>query len=134
MSERNKNELDEKALEGQVENQPEDERPVPKTGLALRVEQMDEKKWAVWTSVVGVALALIAAACLFFYPQPEGASGISWGPMIALALALVLPGYAERRLERRAPKMRIWLMITLAAALVVYVIVNLLAGNTFLKQ
>jgi len=125
MSEKRPNDVNEEneVMTGEVE-----ESTTPKTGFALRVEQMSDAEWDKWTIVAGVVLALAAAGFLFLYPSSEG-SAFSMGPILALAVAMILPGYAERRLERRAPKLRIALIITLSAAIVIYLAVMLLTGQ-----
>lgn len=111
----------------------DDEARVPKTGLALKVEQMDERSWTMWSTVAGAVIGLIAAACLFLIPS-EGGGMFPIGTLIAFAMAMIVPGYIERSLERKAPRMRIALIIALGAALVIYVIVMLLSGEQIIQQ
>ena len=106
----------------------DDETYVPKTGFALRVEEMGEQEWSKWSMFGGIALALIASAFLFLYPASEN-SVMPMGSLIAFALVLILPGYIERRLERPAPRMRMSLIITLAVSLALYIVFMLLSGR-----
>ncbi|MEA4897168.1 MAG: hypothetical protein VB067_04400 [Christensenellaceae bacterium] len=107
------------------EERSEDGEPtVPKTGFLRRVEKMPESEWNLWSALAGVVLGLLASASLFFYPKSNGF--LPMGSLIALALATVVPRYAERRLERNAPKLRIAMIATLAIALAVFVAVKLI--------
>lgn len=115
-------------LRGSVTD-PDEEIVVPKTGLPLRVEQMNEVEWKKWTTIAGAVLGLIAAACLFLFPSNDENSIVSIGWLLALVLALVVPGYAEKRLERAAPRLRIALIISLGAAMLVYLAYILLSGK-----
>ena len=112
-------------LEGEVrEALSEDGEPVvPKTGFLRRVEKMPESEWRLWSALAGVVLGLLASASLFFYPKSDGF--LPMGSLIALALATVVPRYAERRLERDAPKLRLALIVTLVVALLVFLAIKL---------
>lgn len=95
--------------------------------------RMDERRWKRAQCVIGALLGLAAGVALFWeviFPGPEGQQGMFSIPLlVAIAIALIVPNIIEKQGLRRAPVLRVAMVIALAAVLVIYVIVVALTGG-----
>lgn len=85
--------------------------------------RMDDAKWALAQRVTGAILGAIAGVALFW----EGLtgreeSGFSISLIVAVVIAMLVPNIIEKQSARRIPKLRIALVIGLAAVIVAYFI------------
>lgn len=88
--------------------------------------RMDDKKWALVQRVVGALMGLLCGVALFWNTSDSQQGGFSYSLIIAVLIALVLPNIIEKQGMRRAPQLRIAMVITLAIMIVAFFIITLL--------
>ena len=92
--------------------------------------RMSEARWTLMQRIVGALLGIAAGMSLFWdtfmkteASQQQRQSFFSMPLVIAIVIAMVVPNIIEKQSLRRIPKLRIALVIGLAAIIVVYFIV-----------
>ena len=91
-------------------------------GFQKFIARMDEKTWTIAQRVVGAILGLGAGAALFWNGGSHSEQGFSYSLIIAVVVAMLVPNILEKQGGRRIPKLRIALVIALAAVIVGYFI------------
>ena len=99
--------------------------------------RMDEARWTLMQRIVGALMGVAAGIALFWdsifppeNPQPQGL--FTMPLVIAIVIALILPNVIEKQGLRRAPKLRIAMIVSLAAFLAVYfVVMGVRSGFSF---
>ena len=100
-------------------------------GFQKYCARMDDKKWSLLQRIVGALLGVIAGVALFWdtlvrpsagAAQQQG--GIFTIPLIvAIVVALIVPNIIEKQSLRRAPKLRVAMVIALTAVIAIYFVV-----------
>lgn len=99
-----------------------------KGALYTKVYNMTEDEWKKAQTIFGVLAGLIVSACLFLI-RPSGESTVSWNFLIALAIALLVPRFVEKKLDRRTSFGQRIMLIVLAIAMVAFVLYTWLTGG-----
>lgn len=98
-------------------------------GFQRYIAKLDDAKWALVQRIAGSIMGILAGVALFWKTNTEQQGIFSIPLLIALMIALVLPNIIEKQGLRRAPKLRIAMVIALAAVLVVYFAFNVIQGG-----
>ena len=109
----------------EIDNDPikwdKDEAPtewVP-TEFEKKIKAIPEDKWNLYQTIGGAAIGIIAAALLF-----ASSSGLSWGFLVAVVLALLLPNWLEDKGRRKLFRARIAMIIALGIGIVAMLLYN----------
>lgn len=105
---------------GPEKTEPKKEAPPPEpTELEKKAAAIDDKKWALYNRIAGVAAGLISSAFLYVLPLlVEGSS--TYGLIAAVVIAFLGPGFAEKKLGRSINIGRKWMLITFGASLLLF--------------
>ena len=100
--------------------------------------RMDDRRWALMQRIVGALLGIAAGVALFWDTMVRTEStqrqqGIFSAPLvIAIIIAMIVPNIIEKQSLRRIPKLRIAMVISLAAVIVIYfIIIGIQTGFQF---
>ena len=91
--------------------------------------RMDDRRWTLAQRIVGALLGIAAGLSLFWdtfmktVSSQQQQSFFSMPLIVAVVIAMVVPNIIEKQSLRRIPKLRIALVIGLAAIIVIYFIV-----------
>ena len=86
------------------------------------IARMSEKTWTIVQRVVGALLGIASGVALFWNGGSDTQSGFSYSLIVAVVIAMLIPNLIEKKGLRRIPKLRIALVIALAAMIVIYFI------------
>ena len=86
------------------------------------IARMSEKTWTIVQRVVGALLGIASGVALFWNGGSDTQSGFSYSLIVAVVIAMLIPNLIEKKGLRRIPKLRIALVISLAAMIVIYFI------------
>lgn len=86
------------------------------------IARMSEKTWTIVQRVVGALLGIASGVALFWNGGSDTESGFSYSLIVAVVIAMLIPNLIEKKGLRRIPKLRIALVISLAAMIVIYFI------------
>ena len=86
------------------------------------IARMSEKTWTIVQRVVGALLGIASGVALFCNGGSDTESGFSYSLIVAVVIAMLIPNLIEKKGLRRIPKLRIALVISLAAMIVIYFI------------
>ena len=86
------------------------------------IARMSEKTWTIVQRVVGALLGIASGVALFWNGGSDTESGFSYSLIVAVVIAMLIPNLIEKKGLRRIPKLRIALVIALAAMIVIYFI------------
>lgn len=92
------------------------------TGFQKAIARMSEKTWTIVQRVVGALLGIASGVALFWNGGSDTESGFSYSLIVAVVIAMLIPNLIEKKGLRRIPKLRIALVISLAAMIVIYFI------------
>lgn len=91
-------------------------------GFQKAIARMSEKTWTIVQRVVGALLGIASGVALFWNGGSDTESGFSYSLIVAVVIAMLIPNLIEKKGLRRIPKLRIALVISLAAMIVIYFI------------
>ena len=91
-------------------------------GFQKAIARMSEKTWTIVQRVVGALLGIASGVALFWNGGSDTQSGFSYSLIVAVVIAMLIPNLIEKKGLRRIPKLRIALVISLAAMIVIYFI------------
>ena len=86
------------------------------------IARMSEKTWTIVQRVVGALLGIASGVALFWNGGSDSEGGFSYSLIVAVVIAMLIPNLIEKKGLRRIPKLRIALVISLAAMIVIYFI------------
>ena len=86
------------------------------------IARMSEKTWTIVQRVVGALLGIASGVALFWNGGSDSEGGFSYSLIVAVVIAMLIPNLIEKKGLRRIPKLRIALVIALAAMIVIYFI------------
>ena len=86
------------------------------------IARMSEKTWTIVQRVVGALLGIASGVALFWNGGSDTEGGFSYSLIVAVVIAMLIPNLIEKKGLRRIPKLRIALVISLAAMIVIYFI------------
>ena len=86
------------------------------------IARMSEKTWTIVQRVVGALLGIASGVALFWNGGSDSEGGFSYSLIVAIVIAMLIPNLIEKKGLRRIPKLRIALVISLAAMIVIYFI------------
>ena len=86
------------------------------------IARMSEKTWTIVQRVVGALLGIASGVALFWNGGSDTEGGFSYSLIVAIVIAMLIPNLIEKKGLRRIPKLRIALVIALAAMIVIYFI------------
>ena len=92
------------------------------TSFQKAIARMSEKTWTIVQRVVGALLGIASGVALFWNGGSDTQSGFSYSLIVAVVIAMLIPNLIEKKGLRRIPKLRIALVISLAAMIVIYFI------------
>jgi len=87
------------------------------------IAKLDDKKWVLYQRILGIVLGVASAVSLFWKGGGESAEkegAFSWGLVIAIVLAMLVPNIIEKKGMRKINKARTTLAITLGVCIVIY--------------
>ena len=100
--------------------------------------RMDDKRWTLMQRVVGALMGIAAGVSLFWdtlvrTQAAQQRQGIFSAPLvIAIVIAMILPNIIEKQSLRRVPKLRVAMVIALAAVIILYfVVIGIQTGFQF---
>lgn len=88
-------------------------------GFQKFIARLDEKTWKLYQSVAGVLLGALSAVALFWDGNKTEGS-FSYGLIVAVILAILVPNILDRKGLRKVNRMRVVLAITLGVIIVGY--------------
>ena len=91
-------------------------------GFQKAIARMSEKTWTIVQRVVGALLGIASGVALFWNGGSDTEGGFSYSLIVAVVIAMLIPNLIEKKGLRRIPKLRIALVIALAAMIVIYFI------------
>ena len=91
-------------------------------GFQKAIARMSEKTWTIVQRVVGALLGIASGVALFWNGGSDTESGFSYSLIVAVVIAMLIPNLIEKKGLRRIPKLRIALVISLSAMIVIYFI------------
>ena len=91
-------------------------------GFQKAIARMSEKTWTIVQRVVGALLGIASGVALFWNGGSDSEGGFSYSLIVAVVIAMLIPNLIEKKGLRRIPKLRIALVISLAAMIVIYFI------------
>ena len=91
-------------------------------GFQKAIARMSEKTWTIVQRVVGALLGIASGVALFWNGGSDTEGGFSYSLIVAVVIAMLIPNLIEKKGLRRIPKLRIALVISLAAMIVIYFI------------
>lgn len=99
--------------------------------MEKRIAAIPEEKWKLYTTVGGAVLGVLVIAILMLGSSDLGA----WALILAAALALLAPRYAERWWRRPIPRVRTAMLVAMLVSLaVVFVAAGLRNGFRFFEN
>jgi len=118
--------------EEQMEDIPllEEDRPLDKGWLYNFVLKMDDVQFRRAQTIFGLILGLVAATVLFIpIGQKDDGSSSMWNMAIALVIAMPLPRFIEKKIEKRIPHAQKIMAISLGVGLAGYALFLFLSGR-----
>ena len=94
------------------------EEQEPKSAILEKIQKMDDAEWKKWQIGGGILLGLLVCAVLFLLQTTATFGSINF--LIAGLIALLVPRWLEKKLEREIRKGRLALIFTLLAGVVWY--------------
>ena len=91
-------------------------------GFQKAIARMSEKTWTIVQRVVGALLGIASGVALVWNGGSDTEGGFSYSLIVAVVIAMLIPNLIEKKGLRRIPKLRIALVIALAAMIVIYFI------------
>ena len=91
-------------------------------GFQKAIARMSEKTWTIVQRVVGALLGIASGVALFWNGGSDTEGGFSYSLIVAVVIAMLIPNLLEKKGLRRIPKLRVALVISLAAMIVIYFI------------
>ena len=88
-------------------------------GFQLFIARLDEQKWKLYQSIAGAVLGILAAVALFWDSNTEQSS-FSYGLIVAVIIAILIPNLLERKGLRKMSRLRVVMAITLGIVIVAY--------------
>ncbi|NLF26595.1 MAG: hypothetical protein GX592_01755 [Clostridiales bacterium] len=116
----------------QMEDVPllEEDTPLDKGWLYNFVLKMDDVQFRRAQTIFGLILGLVAATVLFIpIGQKEDGNSSMWNMAIALVIALPLPRFIERKIEKRIPQAQKIMAISMGVGLAAYALFMFLSGR-----
>ena len=83
------------------------------------IARLDDKKWKLYQRIAGAVLGLLACVALF-WKNGEEQGTFSYGLIIAMIIALIVPNILEKRALRKMGVMRITMAIAMGVAVLEY--------------
>jgi|GEM_PF-5312003 len=112
--------------------EPEDDTPPEPTAFQKRIAAIPDKQWRRLQIILGIVLGAGSAASIVLLGNAgENMSTISL--LVAALLALVLPGVLEKQGARKTPVMRTTLIISLVAAMALFMFYGLVLNPSFFR-
>ena len=118
--------------EEQMEDIPllEEDKPLDKGWLYNFVYKMDDVQFRRAQTIFGLILGLVAATVLFIpIGQKEDGTSSMWNMAIALVIAMPLPRFIEKKIEKRIPQAQKIMAISLGIGLAAYALFLFLSGR-----
>lgn len=91
-------------------------------GFQKAIARMSEKTWTIVQRVVGALLGIASGVALFWNGGSDTEGGFSYSLIVAVVIAMLIPNLLEKKGLRRIPKLRVALVISLSAMIVIYFI------------
>ena len=105
----------------------EEDKPEDRGWLYAFVAKMDDKQFRRAQMIFGCVIGALGAAALAF-PVGSDTNASLWTLVIALFIVMWLPGFVERKTDKKMPVARKWMLIVFAAAMLIFIGVNALNG------
>lgn len=110
--------------EGQLQDELLEESGM--NGFQKYIARMDDKKWNTVQICAGAVMGVIAAIALFWDEvigkADQTNTSLFTAPLVvAIVIAMIMPNIIEKQGLRRAPKLRIALVIALLAGIILYI-------------
>lgn len=93
------------------------------TGFQRFIAKLDDKKWKLYQTILGIVLAAASCTALFWRNGSDTENAFSWSLVIAVIIALVIPNIIEKKGQRRIPRARNTMAIAMGVIIVVYFLV-----------
>lgn len=93
------------------------------TGFQRFIAKLDDKKWKLYQTILGIVLAIASCTALFWRNSNDTENAFSWSLVIAVIIALVIPNIIEKKGQRRIPRARNTMAIAMGVIIVVYFLV-----------
>lgn len=91
-------------------------------GFQKAIARMSEKTWTIVQRVVGAIMGVATGVALFWNGGSNDENGFSYSLIVAVVIAMLIPNIIEKQGLRRIPKLRVALVIALAAMILIYFI------------
>ena len=88
-------------------------------GFQKFIARMDEKKWKLCQRITGVVLGALACTALFV-DSSESQSTFSYGLIIAIVIALIVPNILEKQGQRKLNSLRMTMALTMGVLILGY--------------
>ena len=85
------------------------------------IARLDEKTWKLYQRIAGAVMGLLACVALF-WKNGEEQGTFSYGLIIAMVIALILPNFLEKRALRKMSTLRLTMAISMGVVIVAYVL------------
>ena len=66
------------------------------TGFQRYIAKLDDKKWKLYQTILGIVLAIASCTALFWRNSNDTENAFSWSLVIAVIIALVIPNSLEK--------------------------------------
>ncbi len=83
------------------------------------IARLDEKTWKLYQRIAGAVMGLLACVALF-WKNGEEQGTFSYGLIIAMVIALILPNFLEKRALRKMSTLRLTMAISMGVVIVAY--------------
>ena len=83
------------------------------------IARLDEKTWKLYQRIAGAVMGLLACVALFWKSGEEQGT-FSYGLIIAMVIALILPNFLEKRALRKMSTLRLTMAISMGVVIVAY--------------
>ena len=83
------------------------------------IARLDENTWKLYQRIAGAVMGLLACVALF-WKNGEEQGTFSYGLIIAMVIALILPNFLEKRALRKMSTLRLTMAISMGVVIVAY--------------
>ena len=104
----------------------EDDEPYVPSAMEKRLDALTPEQWKRWQIIGGAAVGLASVACLFVF----GEELATYGLIVAVLLAVLLPRYLERAWRRKLTVARYAMIAAMVVGLVVMGIIIISKAKT----
>ena len=103
----------------------EDDEPYVPSAMEKRLDALTPEQWKRWQIIGGAGLGLASVACLFMFGEELS----TYGLIVAVLLAVLLPRYLERAWRRKLTVARYAMIAAMVIGLIIMGIVIVTRGK-----